>query len=166
MEWAFWGSLPMVDSLFNPMAVRRFTLSLLLFLLSTSSSWPAQQTPARKGASRTVPAKAPTKNQLPNIVLITLDTTRADRMGFLGSTKGLTPNLDVIAKQGIVFPRAYSQVPLTSPSHITILTGTYPQFNHVNDFGMPLAKTLPYLPQILHDRGYRTAAFVGSVILD
>jgi len=102
----------------------------------------------------------------PNVILITLDTTRADRMGFLGSTRGLTPNLDGLAKQGIVFPRAYSQVPLTSPSHITILTGTYPQFNHVNDFGMPLAKTLPYLPQILHDRGYRTAAFVGSVILD
>ena len=102
----------------------------------------------------------------PNVIVITVDTTRADRMGFLGSTRGLTPNLDALAKQGIVFRRAYSQVPLTSPSHITILTGTYPQFNHVNDFGMPLGKTLPYLPQILREHGYKTAAFVGSVILD
>ena len=156
----------MVDSLFNPMAVRRFTLSLLLFLLSTSSSWPAQQTPARKGASRTVPAKAPAKNLLPNILLITLDTTRADRMGFLGSTRSLTPNLDVMAKQSLVFSHAYSHVPITTASHTTILTGTYPQYNRVNDFGVPLSDKLPYLPDVLHHRGYHTGAFVSSIILD
>ena len=76
----------------------------------------------------------------PNIVLITLDTTRADRMGFLGSKSGLTPNLDDLAKQSAVFERAYAQVPLTSPSHAAILTGTYPQFNHIEDLGSPLAK--------------------------
>ena len=102
----------------------------------------------------------------PSVILITVDTTRADRMGFLGSQRGLTPNLDSLAKQSVVFSRAYSQVPLTSPSHATILTGTYPQFNRVNDFGMPLAETLPYLPKVLHDHGYKTAAFIGSVILD
>src|SRR5438477_12123117 len=102
----------------------------------------------------------------PNIILITLDTTRADRMGFLGSPLGLTPNLDAFAKQSVVFTRAYSHVPLTTASHATILTGTYPQFNHVNDFGSPLAVGLPYLPDILHQQGYRTAAFVGSLVLD
>ena len=70
----------------------------------------------------------------PNVVLITLDTTRADRMGFLGSKAGLTPNLDELALQGVVFTRAYAHVPLTTASHATILTGTYPQYNHVNDF--------------------------------
>jgi len=102
----------------------------------------------------------------PNIILITLDTTRADRMGFLGSHRGLTPHLDAIAKQGVVFTRAYTHVPLTTASHATILTGTYPQFNHVNDFGKPLAESLPYLPDILHHHEYHTAAFVGSLILD
>jgi len=102
----------------------------------------------------------------PNIVLITLDTTRADRMGFLGSRRELTPHLDALARDSVVFTRAYSQFPLTSASHATILTGTYPQFHHVNDFGIPLAKTLPYLPRILKAQGYKTAAFVGSVILD
>jgi arylsulfatase A-like enzyme/Tfp pilus assembly protein PilF len=102
----------------------------------------------------------------PNVILITLDTTRADRMGFLGSPRGLTPNLDALARQGVVFSRAYSQVPITAPSHATILTGTYPQFNHVNDFGILLGKDLPYLPQTLHDQGYKTAAIVGSVVLD
>src|SRR5512146_216529 len=102
----------------------------------------------------------------PNVVLITLDTTRADRMGFLGSKRGLTPHLDALAKQGVVFTRAYAQVPLTTASHAAILTGTYPQYNQVNDFGKPLAAGLPYLPDILHHHGYRTAAFVGSLILD
>lgn len=102
----------------------------------------------------------------PNIILITLDTTRADRMGFLGSKRGLTPNLDTVAKQGVVFARAYSHVPLTTASHATILTGTYPQFNHVNDFGVPLSARLPYLPDLLRQNGYHTGAFVGSLILD
>ncbi len=102
----------------------------------------------------------------PNVILITLDTTRADRMGFLGSQRGLTPNLDALARQSVVFTRAYSQVPLTTASHATILTGTYPQFHQVNDFGVPLGQDLPYAPYIFRGNGYYTAAFVGSLILD
>ena len=101
-----------------------------------------------------------------NVILITLDTTRADRMGFLGSKRGLTPNLDLLAASSLVFTRAYSQVPLTTPSHATILTGTYPQFHQVVDAGLPLGENLPYAPQIFREAGYKTAAFVGSVILD
>src|SRR5690242_12609088 len=88
-----------------------------------------------------------------NVILITLDTTRADRMGFLGSRRGLTPNLDTLARQSAVFTRAYSQVPLTTPSHATILSGTYPQFNHVSDLGSPLENDLPYVPEILRRHG-------------
>src|ERR1700681_4751625 len=113
------------------------------------------------GASALAAAAAP-----PNVILITLDTVRADRMGFLGSKRGLTPNLDALARQSAVFTRAYSQVPLTAPSHATILTGTYPQFNQVTDFQIPLAQELPYAPEILRAHGYHTAAFVGAIILD
>jgi len=102
----------------------------------------------------------------PNIVLITLDTTRADRMGFLGSTSELTPNLDALAKDSAVFTRAFSQAPLTPPSHATILTGTYPQFHQVNNFGVPLSDRLPYAPAILKAHGYHTAAFIGALALD
>ena len=102
----------------------------------------------------------------PNIILITLDTTRTDRMGFLGSKSGLTPNLDILAAQSFIFTRAYSHVPLTTASHATILTGTYPQFSGVNDFGKLLRLDLPYLPDLLHQHGYQTAAFVGSLVLD
>ena len=87
-------------------------------------------------------------------------------MGFLGSTRGLTPNLDTLARQSVVFSRAYAQVPLTTPSHANIFTGTYTQYNHVSYMGQALIADLPYLPDILHHRGYRTAAFVGSMIID
>ena len=104
--------------------------------------------------------------QRPNVVLITLDTVRADRVGFLGSQRGLTPNLDTLAHQSVVFTHAYAQVPLTTASHATILTGTYPQFHQVNDFGVPLATDVPYAPDIFRRHGYHTAAFIGSLVLD
>src|SRR6266403_3581850 len=104
--------------------------------------------------------------EAPNIIFVTVDTTRADRMGFLGSKRGLTPNLDVLARQGVVFERVYSQAPLTPVSHATIFTGTYPPFHTVTDFGHPLPSLLPSLPEILQKSGYHTAAFVGSLILD
>lgn len=87
-------------------------------------------------------------------------------MGFLGSTRGLTPALDLLARDSIVFTRAFSQAPITTVSHATILSGTFPPFHRVNAFGAPLPSGVPYLPQTLHDAGYRTAAFVGSIILD
>lgn len=104
--------------------------------------------------------------EAPNIILVTVDTTRADRMGFLGNKQGLTPNLDVLARQGVVFEKAFSQAPLTPVSHATIFTGTYPQFHTVTDFGHPLPSLLPSLPEILQKSGYHTAAFIGSLILD
>jgi arylsulfatase A-like enzyme/Flp pilus assembly protein TadD len=143
----------MVDSPFL-MQFPRLLLSVILLFGPAAAANPPQH-PVPKTAAHH-----------PNIILITLDTTRADRMDFLGSERALTPNLDVLAKQGIVFTRAYSHVPLTTASHTTILTGTYPQFNHVNDFGVPLSSRLPYLPDLLHHQGYHTAAFVASLVLD
>jgi arylsulfatase A-like enzyme/Flp pilus assembly protein TadD len=133
---------------------RRVSLVVVLALRAGDASTP-------KAASTPSPSAKP-----PNIILITLDTTRADRMGFLGSKRGLTPNLDAMAKQSVVFTRAYAQVPLTTPSHAVLLTGTYPQFNHVDDLAQPLGPELPYLPDLLNQHGYHTAAFVGSIVLD
>src|SRR5262249_56593580 len=85
----------------------------------------------------TLPAAAAAPER-PSVVLVTLDTTRADRMGFLGSTRGLTPALDTLAREAVVFDNAYAQAPITTASHATILSGTYPQLHKVNDFGIPL----------------------------
>jgi arylsulfatase A-like enzyme/cytochrome c-type biogenesis protein CcmH/NrfG len=141
-------------------AAKRFEMTMavnrwLLFVMALVAS------------AMAAPPKAPSsKPKSPNIILITLDTTRADRMGFLGSARGLTPNLDALAKQSAVFTRAYAQAPLTPPSHATILTGTYPQFHQVNAMQTPLAADLPYAPQILRANGYSTAAIIGSIVLE
>lgn len=102
----------------------------------------------------------------PNIILITLDSTRVDRMGFMGAGGNLTPSLDGIAHQGIIFAQAFAQAPTTVVSTATILTGTYPQTHQASEFGGSLAAALPYLPDLLHAKGYRTAAFVSSISLD
>ena len=112
------------------------------------------------------PAYAIPQRTRPSILLVTLDTTRADRMGFMGSTRGLTTALDAFARDALVFTNAFAQAPITTVSHATILTGTYPPFHHVTDFGAPLAKNVPYLPDLLRQAGYRTGAFVGSLVLD
>ncbi len=110
-----------------------------------------------------LPTYAATK---PNIVLITVESTRADRMGFLGGKAKITPNLDGLARQSVVFERAYSQAPLTVVSHATILSGTYPQTHQANEFGARLSSALPLIADLLQARGYHTAAFVGSIALD
>jgi arylsulfatase A-like enzyme len=108
----------------------------------------------------------PVAQPRPGILLITLDTTRADRMGFLGSTRGLTPALDAFARTATVFSRAYAQAPVTTVSHATLLTGTYPLAHHVDQLGASLPTSVPYVPELLQRQGYRTAAFVGSLVLD
>jgi choline-sulfatase len=146
----------MLDSLF---LMRVFRFLAVLLILEVCLPAQAPRVPRKPGVNKV-------DRLHPNIILVTIDTTRADRMGFLGSKRGLTPNLDAMARQGVVFTRAYAHVPITTASHTTILTGTYPQFNRVNDFGVPLSARLPYLPDLLHAQGYHTGAFVGSLILD
>ena len=113
-----------------------------------------------------VPGARPATAAPPDVVLVTLDTVRADRVGFLGSTRGLTPALDALAREAVVFERAYAQAPMTTVSHASILTGTQPPFHKVQDFGLALPPSAPYLPALLGAAGYRTAAFVGSMVLD
>jgi arylsulfatase A-like enzyme/Flp pilus assembly protein TadD len=117
-------------------------------------------------SAQAAPLPAPPISSHPNVILITLDTTRADRMGFLGSKLGLTPNLDALALDSAVFTHAYAQAPLTPTSHASILTGTYPQYHQVDDFQRPLAADLPYAPSILRSHGYHTAAFIGAIALN
>jgi choline-sulfatase len=139
--------------------MRLFRFPVVLLILELCLAAQAPRMPRK-------PADTRVDSTHPNIILITLDTTRADRMGFLGSKRGLTPHLDAMARQGVAFTRAYAHVPITTASHTSILTGTYPQFNRVNDFGIPLSPRLPYLPDLLRAHGYHTGAFVGSLILD
>lgn len=103
----------------------------------------------------------------PSVLLITLDTVGAGHLGCYGYRRIQTPNLDRLAAEGVRFANAYTQVPITLPSHAVILTGTTPMFNGVRDFtstGLPL--DIPTLAEKLERGGYRTAAFVSSFVLD
>src|ERR1039457_4447028 len=148
-----------------PMFLNRLLLCLLCVVATAPGGPSVAQSPPRQSSARHSPPPS-AKPQPVNVILVPLDTTRADRMGFLGSQRGLTPNLDALARHSVVFTRAYAQVPLTTPSHAALLTGTYPQFNHVEDLGSPLGPEFPYLPDLLHQHDYHTAAFVGSIVLD
>jgi arylsulfatase A-like enzyme/Flp pilus assembly protein TadD len=103
----------------------------------------------------------------PNVILITIDTVRADHLGCYGATNVQTPTLDALAHDGIVFERAISQVPLTWPSHAAILTGTYPFQNGVQDFtGQPLDQRFRSVAQVFKLQGYATGAVVSAFVLD
>ena len=102
-----------------------------------------------------------------NVLLVTIDTLRADRLGAYGSTGGLTPTLDRLAAEGVRIDRAYAHVPLTLPSHATLMTGALPFTNGVRDNGsFRFDGQRPTLAAALKAAGYRTGAFVASFVLD
>ena len=102
-----------------------------------------------------------------NVLLVTLDTTRADRLGSYGYIGGKTPNLDALAAAGVLFQNVYAQVPLTLPSHCSIMTGTTPLVHGVhNNGGYVLSPDRTTLAEMLKARGFRTAAFVASFSVD
>lgn len=102
-----------------------------------------------------------------NVLLITLDTTRADRLGCYGYGFAKTPVLDRLARQGTLFERAYAPVPLTLPSHASMLTGLYPPEHGLRNNGQAaLPQGLPTLATELQAAGYETGAFVAAFVLD
>ena len=102
-----------------------------------------------------------------NLLLVTLDTTRADRLGCYGHRAARTPRLDRLAAEGVRFETALADAPITLPSHASIFTGLHP-FEHGvrNNGNFSLPDRFPTLATVLRERGYRTAAFVSSFILD
>jgi arylsulfatase A-like enzyme/cytochrome c-type biogenesis protein CcmH/NrfG len=118
-------------------------------------------------ASPLLAACAPPRPAAPQaVVLITLDTLRADRVGVYGSSP-LTPNLDGLARSGVWFTQARTVVPLTLPAHASLLTGEHPAQHGVRNNGsFRLEEARTTLAEILRGRGWRTAAFVSSFVLD
>ena len=102
-----------------------------------------------------------------NVVLITIDTLRADHVGCYGYKQIKTPNIDGLANDGARFERAFAVVPVTLPSHSSMLTGTYPMLSGMHDFGAnklsPLQTTMA---SVLKQAGYRTGAVVAAAVLD
>jgi tetratricopeptide (TPR) repeat protein len=101
-----------------------------------------------------------------NLLLITMDTTRADSIGAYGNREASTPNIDRLAQNGIRFRNCYAQVPLTLPSHCTLFTGRYPLAHGVRNNGTYfLAPAETTLAEILKAGGFRTFACIASFTL-
>ncbi len=101
----------------------------------------------------------------PSILLVTLDTTRADRFGCYGNPKGATPVADALAARGVTFKRAFAHTPLTIPSHVTIFTGQYPDRHGVRDNGDHfLSEEAVTLAERFQAAGYKTAASVAAYV--
>lgn len=124
-------------------------MSLLLWLACTG------------GESVVEPAPKPR----PSLLLVTLDTTRADAMGAYGHAGAKTPNFDAMADSGVRFDRAYATVPLTTPSHASMLTGLYPTRHGIHNNGDAILKEeVNTLAEVLKGEGYRSAASVSAFV--
>ena len=102
----------------------------------------------------------------PNVILISVDTLRADRVSCIAPSAEATAHIDRFCQGGTSFSQATSMVPLTLPSHVSMLTSTYPFVNGVEDNGERLASGAVTLAGTLRSHGYQTAAFLGSFVLD
>src|SRR5690554_5570496 len=104
-------------------------------------------------------------NPPPNLLLVTLDTMRADRLGAYGHATAATPTFDALAREGTLFLQAFTSTPMTLPAHATLLTGLEPPEHGVRVNGLHrLDADVAVLAEALQRRGYRTGAFVAAFV--
>jgi len=142
--------------------------ALVLAALVLLGAW-GRALAAARGLDRphapAAPAAADAATHRPNIVLVVVDTLRADALSCYGGPAGLTPNVQRLAERGVVFDRAISGASWTIPSVASILTSSYPREHGVLDFSNGLRPDAELLPQVLRAAGYHTRAEMGNVFL-
>lgn len=137
-------------------AIFFIALFIILFIIPRQFIIPGHQSFARLRGDRDF-----------NVLLITVDTLRADRIGCYGFPGVETPAIDSFARQGVKFDHCIATTPLTLPSHTSILTGTLPLFHGVRDNGgFIVPPQLKTTAEVFKEQGYATAAFVGAYVLD
>lgn len=141
-------------------ACSRITTVLVMVVIAALGCRRASEAPQAAGAAGRLPAEL-------DVVLITIDTLRADSVGFAGNTKVATPLLDRLARAGRVFTRAHAHNVVTLPSHTNLLTGRYAFDHGVRDnSGFVVPPTVPTLGTVFKAAGYATGAFVAAFPLD
>jgi arylsulfatase A-like enzyme/tetratricopeptide (TPR) repeat protein len=142
-------------------ATRLGAARLIAAAVAAAAAWSACRAPtvARLGE--------PGAHRGANVLLITIDTLRRDRVGAFGGRTGLTPTLDALAASGVRYSQAFTTAPLTLPAHASILTGLQPRHHGIrNNTSFQLRSTTPTVASVLQKTGYRTGAFVGAFVLD
>ena len=127
----------------------RVLLATLLLACSSSEDPLAAEEPALSGPPQ-------------NLILISIDTLRADHVGAYGYSRPTTPNLDRIAAEGVLFEQAWAQSPWTLPSHASLLTGLYTRGHGLRDDDHQLSPQVPVLSETLGRAGYRAGAIVNT----
>jgi hypothetical protein len=134
-------------------------LILLVLIMYTRRAGEPEQGLRRVWARRGV--------ERPNVVLITLDTTRADHLGCYGDAGARTPATDGLVASGVLFSQAASPAPLTLPAHCSLMTGLYPTYHGVRLNGTTaLSQGQTTLAEVFSGQGYQTAAIIGAFVLD
>src|SRR5215210_1478653 len=142
----------------RPLAV---SLALVVLILLGAAIWRLRGAGAGDGAASARPDGAV------DVILVTIDTLRADSLGFAGNPDASTPVLDRLAAAGRVYTNANAHTVVTLPSHLNILTGRYPLQHGVREnSGFTPPESVPTLASVLKQAGYATAAFVGAYPLD
>ena len=149
---------------------KRLATALLMALLAIPPGCgdPLRDAGAHRGGTTPTaePAAAAEAGGPPSLVLVTIDTLRADHVSSYGYPRPTTPNLDALAAAGARFETAYAVSATTLPSHATLFTGRDPGGHGVLKNGWPLPPDVPTLAEALRDRGYETAAFVSSFVVE
>ena len=144
VSWMVWFfGISAISALPSPRIGKRHTAILAIFVFAHSAS-AAEKTP---------------------VVLISIDTLRADHLSAYGYTKVRTPNIDSFGDKGTIYLHIDSQIPLTMPSHASLMTSTYPFENRVEENSESVPSGTATLASVLRANGYRTAAFIGSIML-
>ncbi len=140
-------------------------LALVLALVSALGACRPRAEESASGRWRSLARDAGIER--PHVVLVTIDTLRADALGSYGNRRVETPNLDRLAREGVRFANAATTVPFTLPAHSSMMTGAYPPTHGVREnVGYVLDDRLPTLASILSEAGYATAGFVSAFVLD
>jgi arylsulfatase A-like enzyme/Flp pilus assembly protein TadD len=144
-----------------------FALALVGVGVAAFLLWLGKRPPRTEAEARAALARLRPDSSELNLIVITLDTTRADRLGCYGFGGVATPNIDALARDGIVFDYATATVPLTFPSHSSIFTGLVPPHHGVRDNGgFFLEDAQVTLAERLREKGFATGAFVAAWVLD
>lgn len=146
--------------------VALLVFSCVVLSAGVSSADPpfAETAGARPGARPGIVVEPPPR---PSLLLITIDTLRADHLGSYGYDAGETPHLDRLAREGVRFDQVATTVPLTLPAHASIMTGQYPPRHGVRDnVNFQLSAAATTLAEVLRSAGYATGGFVGAAVLD
>ncbi len=145
----------------NSRSFIRLLLPVFLALAAVTCGGPGGEQAGHSAAG------PPAVHDGPNLLLVTLDTVRSDRLGCYGRPEAMTPAIDRLAARGTLLPLVSAPTPVTLPSHATILTGSYPPGHGVRSNGVfTLAEDRHTMAEILGAAGYRTGAFVSAFVLD